>query len=185
MDGGRGLTGFEQARLRTARRSHPHSGMNCPSPTTIARSAGPWGSLRRRCAGGLLLGLSIAGLGCRESSGPDDGGRSCTLAEFEAIVIDVSAGLEPVLDWTPGCRISQLVVEYSDEDIPGYTFTAWMRFARSIDPPVRYAEPGSSTFPDLFPPQPLVAGRTYTLRLFITPEPFGASLEMASRTFVP
>ncbi len=138
-----------------------------------------------KCEVAILVGLLVTGTACRDTSGPSERARPCTAAELDALVLEVGAGLEPTFDWTPRCGVSELHVVYRDDDIPGYEFTAWMRFARSLEPPLRYAEPSSSSFPDLFPAEPLIAGRSYTVRLFVAPTPFGAILEVASKTFVP
>jgi hypothetical protein len=128
-------------------------------------------ALAAAALGGLLL-PSCAG---SADSGTCTAGpfpTSCTPAPLETegcntpIAINVSAGLNPRIDWTPQCGITHLVVTaVGSEGLPGvlaWSFSAPER--APVRPSIPYGELPSGAILE-GPTRPLVSGTTYRVSL--------------------
>ena len=149
------------------------------------------GPVRLLCIAGLLA----APVGCDgpRSVAPPQGLARCTAAQVGALTVAVTAGVDPTFSWTPACGVDWLRVEYEDLEyrtLPGEappTRLAWARVGglEPLGPPLRYGAPMPDGLPEFFAPEPLVPGRTYTVRLLIQGAAFGSEEEVARAAFVP
>ncbi len=64
----------------------------------------------------------------------------------EAPVVSVGPGTQPVIDWTPGCRVSELWIESLADSASAIIETQWAMYADLpvIRPPVRAAVDSTS-----------------------------------------
>lgn len=121
-----------------------------------------------------------------EPSGPPRPLAPCTAADIENLTITVGSGLEPTFDWSPRCSVNELRVEYADPELPDDPpRVAWLTFELFLSPPIRYGAPPAFGFPELFPPEPLERGRTYTVRLLQMGATPDAEIEAGWAEFVP
>jgi hypothetical protein len=135
----------------------------------------------------------VAGCGASDAVGPPRPLARCTAAQAAALTLEASAGAEPTFSWTPACGVDWLRVEYPDLEYPtppGESPPVRLAWARvgglaPVGPPVRYGAPMPGGFPDLFEPEPLAPGRTYTVRLLMEGTEVGGDQEVARTTFVP
>jgi hypothetical protein len=117
----------------------------------------------------------------------------CTPAQAGVVTLSVTEGTEPTFTWEPACAVDLLRVEYPDPDYPASpeesppVQLAWL-WAGGLSgqaPPLRYATPMPFGFPEIFPAEPLVVGRTYTVRLLVDGPEIGSDVEVAHADFVP
>lgn len=99
----------------------------------------------------------VAACSSDEPTGPG------TLSECTGDVVPaIGTGLEPVISWAPGCKLSLVLVEDSEGggDVWGVEAAG-----NSIEPGLRYGEvPEGAT--ELEPPALLESGKSYRLVLF-------------------
>lgn len=149
------------------------------------------GPVRFLCLAVMLVGP--AGCDGPDSFAPPRALSPCTSAQVDALTLEATAGVEPTFSWTPACGVDWLRVEYEDPDYPTPpgesppTRLAWARVGglEPLGPPLQYGAPMPGGFPDFFDPEPLVPGRTYTVRLLMEGAALGSEEEVARATFVP
>ena len=148
--------------------------------------------------GGIAVLLAAVIVGSCSQERPTGPGfvASCTPAQWSQIALEVSSGTEPRFDWTPRCGLMALHVEYPDPECPECSeapyfqppLIAWTQLIIGYAPPIDYGVSPSSPVPDLFPrepPEPLVPGRAYTVRLTAFDRAVHAEVDVARVTFVP
>ncbi len=151
--------------------------------------------LRRRAISVLVTVVVVGSCGQERPTGPEFV-ASCTPAQWSQIVLEVGSGTEPRFDWTPRCGLAALHVEYPDPECPECSeapyfqppLIAWTQLIIGYAPPIDYGVSPPSPFPDLFPwepAEPLVPGRTYTVRLTAYDRDIRAEVDVARVTFVP
>ena len=110
----------------------------------------------------------------------------CTPEQTAELVLSVGSGTEPLFEWTPACGVLRLQVDYHDPAYPDLPpVYAWSRTEFFLAPPVQYGVEPPSPLPVLLPAEPLEAGRTYTVRLYMYDLAASAEVEVTSKQFVP
>ncbi len=105
----------------------------------------------------LVFGLAACG---DDGQGPEP--IACT-GDIASVEVTVTTGASVRFDWEPACAVAQLLVEQNDR--PAWVISSKIELGvNRITPPVTYGVTPSG-LEEIIPPETLVAGDSYRLRL--------------------